>query len=512
MTSPQVRPRQLLRRAAAVVAATLALGCAVALPAAGGAPVAKRVTPTDEPGVTANLWEWNWRSVGRECSVLTQSGFTGVQVAPPQNSLKRLSGDAETATVHPWWEVYQPVSYDLTSRMGTEAQFKSMVKACNKAGVKVYVDAVINHMTGQGSTSYGGVDYTPYDYPDYDPSDFHYKAGECPSSDGGIQDYNNKAQVFRCNLVGLEDLRTQTPKVQAELAGYLNKLLGYGVSGFRVDAGKHVGQDDLLAIYARLNDTNAGTRPYWVLEVFGGGPGVLSPQAFTAAGDVLGLDGGRQIFNAFKSYETNHVGSLATLEVFGTGSGLTSSAKTMSFVTNHDTDRNAGEYLGHKDGATYILANQWLLADGYGSAQVYSSFEWTQAADSPPANAQGLITNTSCTNGRWTCDHRNPGIVAMVGWHNYVGKAKRANWWTDDENVIAFSRGNRGWAGFNNGTVAKQIRVQTGLAKGTYCNVVSGPKVGGSCAGSTVVVNTTGFANVTVGAKSAVAFTKADRV
>jgi hypothetical protein len=34
----------------------------------------------------------------------------------------------------------------------------------------------------------------------------------------------------------------------------------------------------------------------------------------------------------------------------------------MSFVTNHDTDRNAGEYLGHRDGATFILANEWLLA------------------------------------------------------------------------------------------------------------------------------------------------------
>ena len=30
-----------------------------------------------------------------------------------------------------------------------------------------------------------------------------------------------------------------------KLAGYLNKLIGYGVSGFRVDAGKHVGKNDL---------------------------------------------------------------------------------------------------------------------------------------------------------------------------------------------------------------------------------------------------------------------------
>jgi alpha-amylase len=155
-----------------------------------------------------------------------------------------------------------------------------MVKKCRKAGVKVYVDAVINHMTGQGNTSYGGVDYKPYNYPDYGPNDFHFKVGECPSSDGGIQDFNNKLQVFKCNLVGLEDLRTETNKVQTELAAYLNKLIDYGVSGFRVDAAKHIGQDDLDAIYSRLNKTKDGVKPYWALEVFGGGPGIVSPEAF----------------------------------------------------------------------------------------------------------------------------------------------------------------------------------------------------------------------------------------
>jgi alpha-amylase len=102
-------------------------------------------------------------------------------------------------------------------------------------------------MTAQGKTSYGGVDYKPYHYPDYGPNNFHFTTGECPSSDGGIQDFNNKLQVFKCNLVGLEDLRTETDKVQDTLADYLNKLIGYGVSGFRVDAAKHIGQDDLDA-------------------------------------------------------------------------------------------------------------------------------------------------------------------------------------------------------------------------------------------------------------------------
>ncbi|CAF5009262.1 unnamed protein product, partial [Rotaria socialis] len=36
----------------------------------------------------------------------------------------------------PWWQRYQPVSYKLQSRSGTEAEFIDMVDRCNKAGVR----------------------------------------------------------------------------------------------------------------------------------------------------------------------------------------------------------------------------------------------------------------------------------------------------------------------------------------------------------------------------------------
>ncbi|SDR87189.1 alpha-amylase [Friedmanniella luteola] len=514
MDSPRSRgrTRPFLRRTAALAAAALAASLALAVPTADGA--VARGRSTQEPGVTVSLWEWNWPSIARECTdVLGPAGYDGVQVAPPQNSLKRTAlGNGSDTVLHPWWEVYQAVSYDLTSRMGTEAQFKKMVKACRKAGVKVYVDAVINHTTGQGSTSYGGVDYQPYTYAGtYDKGDFHAPSGECPSSDGGIQDFNAKAQVWNCNLVGLEDLRTGTDDVQAELAGYLNKLIRYGVSGFRVDAAKHMPQRDLDAIYARLNRTADGVRPYWVLEVLPGGPGVLRPEAYLRSGDVLGVDGARQMQQAFKSYTgTGNVGSLSSLEVFGPEAGLTPGAKTLSFVTNHDSERNRNDYLSSQDGPTFILANQWLLAQGYGSPQVYSSFTWEQADASPPARPDGRVTDTVCGQG-WTCDHRNPGIVAMVGWHDYVGKAKRANFWSDDANVVAFSKGNRGWVALNNGAAAKQVRVQTGLPGGRYCDVVGGAPSAGACTGTVVTVGSTGFATVTVPAKGVVAITRASR-
>lgn len=47
-----------------------------------------------------------------------------------------------------WWVRYQPVSYLLESRSGNREQFVDMVNRCRAVGVNIYVDAVINHMSG----------------------------------------------------------------------------------------------------------------------------------------------------------------------------------------------------------------------------------------------------------------------------------------------------------------------------------------------------------------------------
>jgi len=361
-------------------------------------------------------------------------------------------------------------------------------------------------MTGQGHTSYGGVDFPDkYTYPGlYDTTNFHHPGVGCPTA-GGIDDFNDYTQVFKCELLGLADLRTETPYVQRQLADYLNKLIGYGVSGFRVDAAKHVGQEDLAAIEARLHSTVDGTRPYIALEVFPGGPGRLSQFAFLGQGSVLGLDVDIQIKNAFKSYNSPpNDGNIGDLKVFGVNAGLPPSNKVLAFVQNHDTERN-GDALSYKDGATNTIANEFLLAYGYGRPQVYAGFAWDTTDASPPSDANGMITDTNCASG-WVCVDRYTGVANMVGFHNYVGKAPVANWYDDGINLIAFSRGNKGWITINNETTAQTHTFQTGLTRGTYCDIIHGDFQDGHCTGPTVRVDNHGFATVTVPAKDAVAF------
>lgn len=505
---------------------TLASGVSAALAGTAHAtsgltrPAAAARELTGGRNVQANLFEWNWPSVAKECTtVLGPKGYAGVQVAPPQDS-PSLDGTQGTP-VHPWWEVYQPVDYNLTSRMGNEAQFRRMVATCRSAGVKVYVDAVINHMARNGPVSYGGEVYSPYHYDDlYHPSNFHSYPRDCPvpptpgadEREGSIQDFNNWLQVTKCELLALPDLRTETNYVRDRIAGYLNKLIGYGVSGFRVDAAKHIGQTDLAAIESLVHNTVDGSRPQFALEVSPGSPGRIAPQAFEGVGTLLGFDFAFQIQSAFKSYTTPGIGNITDLRIFGTRSGLLPSDKELVFIENHDTERGTST-LSYHDGRTNVIATEFMLARGWGTPQVYAGFAFpeTNTDQSPPDTPSGFVTNTNCAEG-WVCTDRFRGVANMVGWHNYVGNAPLANWFGDRVNLIAFSRGDKGWIAINNHDTAQTHTFTTGLPAGRYCNIISGNYSAGSCSGPTVLVNSMGKATVTVPAKDSVAFDAQDLV
>jgi len=515
--------RALLATSAALVLATGALPLvataarapAAAQPAANqpAAPPAVTAAPatpaTPARDVVVNLFEWNWRSVARECTTtLGPARYGAVQVAPPQDSVSRTETTAPTP-LHPWWEVYQPVSYALTSRMGDEAQFRSMVATCRTAGVDVIADVVVNHMTGQGNRSYGGRSFTKYSYAGlYGYSDFHHAPGDCPTADGSIQDFNDIRQVTNCELVGLSDLRTGSPTVQAKLAGYLNKLIGYGVAGFRVDAAKHVPEADLRAIGALLHRTVDGRVPYVALEVPPGSPGVLSPRAYTDIASVLGFDFATDVKNAFKSYPADATGNITSLRQLDESTGLLPSNRSLTFVENHDTERN-GSTLSYKDGATNTLATLFLLAQPYGRPQVYSSFTFANPDDSPPADSGGYITDAVC-GPAWTCLHRT--VAPMVAWHNRMGNAPKANWYDDGVNLVAFSRGTTGWVALNNHATAQTRTIRTGMAPGTYCDVLRGRRSGTTCTGPRVVVDAAGRVTGTIPGKAAVAIDTADRI
>lgn len=158
-----------------------------------------------------HLFEWKWDDIASECErFLGPRGYGGIQISPPNENLAIWSRQ------RPWWERYQPISYRLVTRSGNEQQFANMVRRCNDAGVRIYVDAIINHMTGtwNENTGTGGstANFGNWHYPGvpYGRNDFNWPHCVIQSHDYGCC----ADRVRNCELSGLKDLNQGTEYVR----------------------------------------------------------------------------------------------------------------------------------------------------------------------------------------------------------------------------------------------------------------------------------------------------------
>jgi alpha-amylase len=436
--------------------------------------------------VIVHLFQWPWESVANECrTVLGPKGFGGVQVSPPQEHVVRPG--------HPWWQDYQPVSYQLASRRGDRAGFAAMVGTCHAAGVKIYVDAVVNHMAGGASTGAGsgGSTYSQYAYPavPYGNGDFHH-CGRNGNDD--IVNWGDRWEVHNCELVDLSDLRTESAYVRGKLTAYLNDLVSLGVDGFRVDAAKHLPAADLAAIV----DPVTGD-PYVFSEVIEGGAGEPAPEEYAGIGDVTEFRYGDVVGNAFRDGNLSGLNTLASQMRLGSGDAV-------AFVDNHDTQRNGRAKLTYRNGSPYALAEAFMIAYPYGVPQVMSSFTFSDPEAGPPAAGNGTTSAVSCGGG-WACEHRWRTTANMVALRNAAAGAPVTDWWSNGSDQIAFGRGGAAYVAFNRGGTALTRTFQTGLASGTYCDVMNGDYTGGTCTGAAYQVDASGRVTATVPAGGALA-------
>ncbi|MGY4684226.1 alpha-amylase [Micromonospora aurantiaca (nom. illeg.)] len=471
------------RRRCRAAALALSLAASLLVPVTAAAPPAAAATPGAKK-VIVQLFEWNWTSVAAECtSTLGPKGYGYVQVSPPQ----------EHVNSSPWWVSYQPVSYRIESRKGTRAQFQSMVNTCHAAGVKVIVDAVVNHMSGQenGGTGWAGSSYGHYNYPGvYSAQDFHY-CGRNGNND--IANYNDRYEVQNCELVNLADLKTESEYVRGRLAAYLNDLLSLGVDGFRLDGSKHMPAADIAAIKAKLSRS-----AYLVQEVIYGAGEPIQPTEYTGNGDVHEFRYGKDLARMFNNER------LAYLRNFGESWGYLSSAKAVVFTDNHDTQREGG-VLTYRNRGTYALANAFMLAWPYGTPAVMSSFTYSGRDQGPPADGSNRITNVTCYSG-WECEHRWPVIANMVGFRNATEGAGVSNWYDNGYQHIAFSRTGKGYLTINDEDSAVNGRsYYTGLPAGRYCDVVHGTFSNGSCSGPVITVDSSGWFAANIAAHDGIA-------
>merc|ERR1719376_118285 len=434
-----------------------------------------------------HLFEWHWDTIADECeNLLGPAGFGGVQISPPSEN-RVVDG-------RPWWERYQPISYILNTRSGDRAALSNMIKRCEAAGVGIYADIVVNHMCGVGGSGTGTsgsyYDANSYDFPAVPYSGLDFNDGNCYTSSGSIENFGDADQVRNCKLVGLIDLNQGKDYVRSKIVEFMNDLIDIGVKGFRVDACKHMWPGDLEAMFGSLKDLPSGGRAMIFQEVIDQGGEPITASQYFGAGRVTAFKYGINI--------GNNKNSIHYLENFGESWGMMPDGSALVFLNNHDNQRGhggGGSLITFEDSYNLKIMNAFMMAWPYGVKRVMSSYYFDNSDQGPPGQQRSINADGSCGNG-WVCEHRWTQIKNMAAFAGAAQGQQVANWWTNSNNQIAFSRGNKAFLAINKAGYDMNENLQTGLPGGSYCNVISGDVTSDGCTGTCINVDGSGFANI----------------
>ena len=517
--------RSVRRIAAAALGLALSLAGLSAQSVAFGNDDPTKPAATD---VTMIAFQQSWKTIGDECTkTYGPEGVKYVQVSPPQESIQGTQ----------WWTVYQPVSYKLDSRFGTEDEFKTMISQCKAVGVQIVADVVLNHTTGHDVSwvdDQYGVAGTEYNgsygrYPgigiyQYEESGNNHQYG-LPSGDfhtcksnvsDNISDYTNADEVWNCRLSTMWDINTGSDRVQNIQAEYLAHLWEDGVRGFRIDSAKHMDPNDIASIKRKFM-TKAGItdeRSFpWSQEVIyhNGESEKFAPERYEKNGQVTEFSYAYSLLKDFNGSITNLKNITSDL--------LDDADNATVFVSNWDTARGS-ETLKPVSGARYELANAFMLGYDYGHPKILSDYafnESTQYDDGvkdstdttvPKISMDGVCATqkdpTQMEYGDWNCQQRWTSIRGMIKFHNAVNGTSVSNWQESGSNNIAFERvdangKSKGLLALNNTLQEHDVDYTTSLPDGEYCNVYASR----TCS-QTVTVRD-GHAKATIGKRSAIA-------
>ena len=202
-----------------------------------------------QDGVILHCFDWTLADIQEEIPNIAKAGFTAVQTSP----VHERAGKGSV-----WYDVYRPYDFKIGNGLGTEADLKALCAKAHEYGVKVIVDVVANH------TDYGNVASRLLD-----ESLYHERFG--------VGNWHDRHQVT-FGMIGMWDLDTNNPTVQAIIKQYIQDLKACGVDGIRWDAIKHIGLpsegDSFMQNVVDQEMYNYGE----ILDSTGGDDNVLFPE------------------------------------------------------------------------------------------------------------------------------------------------------------------------------------------------------------------------------------------
>ncbi|MBE6233817.1 MAG: alpha-amlyase [Bacteroidales bacterium] len=414
-----------------------------------------------------HVWSWNFPTIAENMKLISDAGYTMLQTSPVNACFSPEGGNVKILDEKEgnWYHYYQPTDWTVGNNiLGTEAEMKAMLDSARKYDIRVLVDVLPNHtafdidlVTDEFYAAVGGRDKM-----------FHTKGLE------GINDYNDRTQCTQQGVGGLPDVNTENPLFQKYYMQFVNKLIEMGVRGFRYDTAKHIG------VHSDPLDTEAGVTENDFWDVATGRKEVLGVSlcipydSLFVYGEVL------QDRNVPEEEYAGYFGQTAS----GYGHVLREvlwkrSAKDIdilswhhraapehltTWVESHDTYCNANESAGLTD-AQIRTGWVFLTARQNGTPLFYSR---------PMNSTRENYFGDNLLGARGNDEFFHPEVVAVNKFRQQMNGQVEDVRISEDGEVIAVNRGNKGVAVINFAADANPVELPSGLADGEYTDVVYG--------------------------------------
>ena len=457
---------------------------------------------TVNEGKIIQAWNWSYANIIDNLELLAEQGFTTIQVSPPNEikmptkGVKVCEPAIDGIAPNGWWMFYQPAGFQLNestdNALGVKSEFVEMCDKAHELGLKVIVDAVINHF-GTDDDHVGLYDNESTDPMthvnprawEFEKEILDAKALHSPWVNmtykenywDGYSDYDIEEDLTQHCTSGLPDLATETQVVQDAIYDYFVELVEAGADGFRFDAAKHIEtehdtffasdfwSDTLLKLRANYADKELYAYGEILNKCGDGRPfheytelmDVTDSSSYWGIKDAVVNGGG----NPIPYYQSEAEGCDPTTVNF-------TKENVIQWNESHDT------YI---DGGTSALTVQqrnkiWALT---AARQTITGIYFARPDDRTGANRAAIeaicanITLGDANLTSWTA----PEVKAVNQFDNYFGDASEYN--SNQSKVVMIERGGLGATLVNLQGTTKNVNLKSyTLADGTYKDSITG--------------------------------------
>ena len=417
-----------------------------------------------QEGQILQCWNWSFNNIKNNMAKIAEQGFSAIQTSPIQGS-KESTTEYYCTMSNSWWVYYQPINFNIETNsynaLGTASQFKAMCAEAEKYGIKVIVDAVLNHTANNNKNNTVSTMV---------PSDLRNDSS-CWHDISRNSWYETRWDITQFCMEGIPDLNTGNSKVQNYAINFLKECIDAGADGFRFDGAKHIEVPtdfdyasnfwpNVIGSATNHAKNTKGFTPYYYGEILDGPTGyndkVNGQDALNSYMNYMSVTQSSVSNSIRKAVEGGNAKTAARSDFYFEDGTSSKDTKSVLWNESHDT------YIsGHSSGVSTTNMNKtWaLVGTRKNAAGLYMA---------RPSNPTSTMLGAADSTG-WS----TTAVKAVNQFKNkYVGQSE---YLSDYSNFAMIERGTTGAVIVNTTGTSSYVDINAYvLSNGTYEDAITG--------------------------------------